>query len=88
MTDIENEEIELSARSCEVTHDGITVQVGIFRLAGSQDGWTLEVVDEEDNSLIWEDTFETDREAWEEFERAVAEEGIEHLVGPGVDQVN
>lgn len=92
MTDIDNQEaeqeIELSEHSSEVTHDGITVQVGIYRAAGSQDGWNLEVVDEDDNSLIWEDTFESDQDAWDEFERAVSEEGIEQLVGPAVDDAN
>lgn len=89
MTDIENEEaeqeIELSELSSELTHEGITVQVGIYRAAGSQDGWTLEVIDEDDNSLIWEDTFALEQDAWDEFERALSEEGIEQLVGPAVD---
>lgn len=85
MTTNDHDEIELSEHSSEVTQDGITVQVGIYRPAGSQDGWTLEVVDEDDNSLIWEDTFESDLDAWNEFERALSEEGIEQLVGSAVD---
>ena len=88
MTEDDAQDIELSERSSEVTHEGITVQVGIYRAAGSKDGWTLEVIDEDDNSLIWEDSFATDAEAWEEFERAVAEDGIAQLIGPATDELN
>jgi hypothetical protein len=88
MSEEHEQDIELSEHSSEVTHDGITVQVGIYRAAGSQDEWTLEVIDADDNSLIWEDTFATEQEAWDEFERAVEEEGIEQLVGPAIDQIN
>ncbi|KKB85988.1 hypothetical protein VW29_04410 [Devosia limi DSM 17137] len=88
MTEDDAQDIELSERSSEVTHEGITVQVGIYRAAGSNDGWTLEVIDEDDNSLIWEDSFATDAEAWEEFERAVAEDGISQLIGPATDELN
>jgi hypothetical protein len=78
----EDQDIELSEHSCEISQDGITVQVGIYRLKDSNDGWTLEVVDEDDNSLIWEDTFATEIDAWNEFQRALDDEGIAQLIGP------
>ena len=77
----EDQDIELSEQSCEISQDGITVQVGIYRVKGSNDGWTLEVVDEDDNSLLWEDTFATEMDAWNEFQRALDEEGIAQLIG-------
>lgn len=84
----EDQDIELSEQSCEFTQDGITVQVGIYRLKDSNDGWTLEVVDDDDNSLIWEDTFPTEMDAWNEFQRALEEEGIAQLIGPPDEAVH
>lgn len=87
MTDNDSQDIEFSARSSEITHDGITVQVGIYRIAGA-DGWTLEVIDADDNSLTWEDTFPTEGDAWNEFERALEEDGIAQLIGPAIDDLH
>jgi hypothetical protein len=69
-------EIERSALSGTVTRDGVSVQVEIYRLAGSTEGWSLEVVDEEDASTVWDDLFATDQEAYAEFYRTLELEGI------------
>lgn len=65
-----------SSLSQTVTVDNITVQVRIFKLE-EDDGWTLEVVNEAGTSTVWEDPFATDAHAFEAFQRAVEEEGIE-----------
>jgi len=75
MTD-EDPEIEHSPLCGRVTRDGITIQVQIYRLAGSTDGWSLEVVDQEDASTVWDDLFATDEEAYAEFYRTLETEGI------------
>jgi uncharacterized protein len=65
-----------------VSGDERTVKVQIYS-TGHED-WVLEVVDEFGNSTVWDDLFETDAEAYEEFKRTLAEEGIESLIGlPG-----
>ena len=60
--------------------DGHIVKVEIY--SGGKNDWILEVVDADRNSTVWNSTFETDELAWEEFKRAVEEEGIESTTGP------
>jgi hypothetical protein len=55
----------------DVARDGITVRVEIYRLAGGREGWLLEVVDQEGTATVWQDLFETDREAYAEFQRTL-----------------
>lgn len=56
------------------TEGDMTVDVQIYRLEDTQ--WTLEVVDGEGTSTVWDDQFETAAEAKAEFLRSVAEEGL------------
>jgi hypothetical protein len=72
-------ELIMSPLCQPVTHAGHTVEVEIYR--GPASGWTLEVVDEYRNSTVWDDQFETDQEAWEEFQRTIAEEGVHAVIG-------
>ncbi|PWJ79854.1 hypothetical protein C7441_114132 [Pseudaminobacter salicylatoxidans] len=67
--------IVVSPLSGEFTRDGITVVVIIYRALGGA-GWLLEVVYDEDIATSWEDPFETDQEARDEFLRTVEREGI------------
>jgi uncharacterized protein len=62
-----------------VTRDGKTVQVDIYE--DGQGGWLLEVVDEFWNSTVWDDSFESDREALAEALKTIDEEGIDSLIG-------
>ena len=68
-------EIITSRLSRAVTKDGVTVEVSIIRLKG-ETGWSLEVVNAKNTSIVWDDLFATDDEAYAEFERTVAEEGM------------
>lgn len=58
--------------------DGITVEVCICRLEDSK--WTLEVVDENNTSIVWQGEFETDAEAYAEFLRSVETEGLDRIL--------
>jgi hypothetical protein len=64
-----------SSLSRTVTRDEITVRVEIIRLEG-ETGWSLEVVNAKNTSIVWDDLFATDEDAYAEFERAVTEEGM------------
>jgi hypothetical protein len=66
-----------------ITIDGRTVQVEIY--GGDPGKWILEVVDEFNNSTVWDDQYETDKEALEEVEKAIKEEGIQTLIGKPSD---
>ncbi len=61
-----------------LTEDGHTVQIEIYR--GEDSDWVLEVVDEHNNSTVWDDQFSSDQAALDEAVRTVREEGIESLV--------
>lgn len=61
------------------TSDGITVNVDIYRLEDSE-GWTLELVDANWNSIVWDELFLTDEEAWQEFLTGVQEIGLAKLL--------
>lgn len=65
------------SQTCEV--DGHSVDIQIYRLPGT--GWTLEVVDEHNNSTVWEGEFETDQAALETALADIKSEGIEAFIG-------
>ncbi|GJE62517.1 hypothetical protein [Methylobacterium trifolii] len=76
MASVAERELEHSPLSGRITLDGVTVEVHICRFAGTDDEWTLEVVDHEGGHTVWDTTFADDQDAYEAFELAVAENGI------------
>jgi len=46
-------------------------------------GWTAEVVDQYNNSTVWDGEFETDQAALDEVLKDIQEEGIEAFIGMG-----
>jgi hypothetical protein len=63
--------------------EGQTVKIQIYRLPDT--GWTLEVVDEFNNSTVWDNEFATDQEALDEFLAEVKTDGIHSYIGNGPD---
>ena len=61
------------------TRDGVTVGVHIYRLE-HEDKWTLEVVDGENNSIVWNGDFDTNGKAHDEFLRTVETEGMDGIL--------
>jgi hypothetical protein len=68
-----------SSLSRTVTRNGVTVKVQIYRLE-LEPGWSLEVVNQTNTSIVWETLFDTDEEANQAFEIALDEEGIESFL--------
>ena len=60
------------------TEGDVTVDVQIYRLEDTK--WTLEVIDNQGTSIVWDDQFDTDDAARREFNRSVAEEGLTGIV--------
>ncbi|SHF60046.1 Base plate wedge protein 53 [Microbulbifer donghaiensis] len=58
----------------------VSVHIDIYE--DGEGGWLLEVVDDNNNSTVWEDSFDTEEEALEEALDALRDEGIETFVGP------
>lgn len=68
--------LEHSELAGEFTDDGITVLVDIFRPAGTNGDWQMEVVTQDEDLIQWEEPFPTDRDAFDEFLAVVARDGI------------
>lgn len=79
--EIEDREIEYAPLCGRVTREGVTVDVKIYRFAGTDDPWQLEVVDHKDWSTVWDDQFPTDKDAYRTFYEAADEEGMASFVG-------
>lgn len=56
------------------------MSVEIYRLAEGEEGWSLEVVDHEGGSTLWEDRFATDSDAYAEFYQTLGTEGIKSFL--------
>jgi len=76
----EDPEIEESPLSGIVTRDGVSIHVEIYRLVEGDESWTLEVVNYEGGSTVWDDRFATDKEAYAEFYRVLETDGIESFL--------
>ena len=81
-------EIESSPLCRKMEQNGIEVEIHIFRIQGSDEGWSLEVVDEESNSTVWDELFDTDHAALDELMRTIEEEGISVFLHPPDDQLH
>jgi hypothetical protein len=68
-----------SPLSQHVSRAGKTVRIDIYE--DGDGGWILEVVDEFNNSTVWDDHFPSDQAALDEALRTVEAEGIESLIG-------
>jgi uncharacterized protein len=75
-----------SRHSGYVTRDDVTIELCIYRLQHSK--WTLEVVDAEGTSTVWDEEFETDDDALAEFERTVRDDGMLEFVPAASKRVN
>lgn len=64
----------ISPKSQEMVVEGLPFSVEIYRLEG-QATWTLEVVDPEGTSHVWDDAFASDKDARTEALRALEEKG-------------
>lgn len=71
-----------SSLSGIVTRDGVRVEVNIVRLEDEK-LWSLEVVNVDGTSIVWDERFSSDDEAHAEFERTVSEEGMKTFLDQG-----
>ena len=58
-----------------VSKDNVTVEVIIVRLE-NEPNWSLEVLNNAGTSIVWDDLFDSDEDAYAEFQRTVEEEGM------------
>ncbi|RJS94161.1 hypothetical protein [Salinisphaera sp. Q1T1-3] len=77
----EERELEDSTLSGPLTSGRRKVEIQIYRLKGDQ-AWTLEVVDEYNNSTVWDETFTSDSAALADAKKAILENTIGAFIGP------
>jgi hypothetical protein len=70
-----------SSLSGVVSQDGVKVEICIVRLEHEK-LWTLEVVNAAGTSVVWDGQFSSDEEAYAEFKRTVAAEGMQAFLDP------
>ena len=58
-----------------VSKDNVTVEVIIVRLE-NEPKWSLEVVNDAGTSIVWDDLYDSDDDAYAEFQQTVEEEGM------------
>ncbi|MBP1885096.1 hypothetical protein J2Z50_003386 [Ensifer mexicanus] len=83
-----DQQYEFSEFSGEFVDDDVTVILRIYRPAGTNSDWTLEVFDEEGNTTVWNDTFDTDRDAFEEFLATVQRDGMRSFLDEPVQKLH
>ncbi len=69
-------DFEHSRLSGKFTRNGIRVEVEIYRNAGTNDTWRLEVVNENGGCIRWHVRFSSEEEAYQAFLAVVDQEGI------------
>ena len=64
-----------SGLSGEINRNEVTIELCIYRLE-HEDEWSLEVVNSNGTSIVWDKTFSSDQDAYDVFEKTVKEEGM------------
>ena len=77
-------ELEYSPLTQTITEHDRSIDVYISREKGGSE-WYLEVVDDQDNSSVWEDAFASDKQALNLVTKIIAQEGFTIFLGPGPD---
>ncbi|MDV6314846.1 hypothetical protein [Idiomarina sp. HP20-50] len=76
----EEQQVIQSKHTQEYSDNGKTVEIDIYR--SEESGWILEIVDQNNNSTLWEDEFEKEEDALAEALDALKEEGIDNFIEP------
>ncbi|NYS26398.1 hypothetical protein HUK65_15535 [Rhodobacteraceae bacterium 2376] len=66
--------IVTSGKSMTVLNDGVRFRIEIYRLE-TDSAWTLEVVDPENTSHVWDEQFASDSDACDAAIKAIESEG-------------
>lgn len=75
-------EFEHSPLSGEFTRGNITVDVEIYRTAGTQDPWELAVVSLSGGCTRWHERFATEQQAYQAFITMVEADGMASFAEP------
>ncbi len=73
-------EVKLSALFQTYKEGDKSVEVEIYK-GEDDDGWILEILDGLGNSMISDEMFLTEQQAWDQFVTDVKEDGIDAFIG-------
>lgn len=76
----DDDDVKMSPLSQRFEQDGKAVHIEIYE--DGEGGWLLEIVDDDNNSTMWEDAFDSEEDALAEALATISEEGIDVLIGP------
>jgi hypothetical protein len=76
-----------SRLSRKITREGTTLEVLIYRVEGDE-AWTLEVIDHEGGSTVWDATFVTEQDALNEVFQTIASGGISGFVRDHIQRLH
>ena len=65
--------------------DGKSIEIEIYRMPDT--GWNVQVVDTFGNSTVWDDEFESDKEALQFVLAEIERDGIDEFIGPPSNRV-
>ena len=60
--------------------DGKSIEIEIYRMPDA--AWNVQVVDTFGNSTVWDDEFESDKEALQFVLAEIERDGIDEFIGP------
>lgn len=73
-------EVKLSPLSKKYSEGNKSVEVEIYK-GEDDEGWILELLDNLGNSMIADEMFKTEQEAWDQFIDDVKNDGIDAFIG-------
>jgi hypothetical protein len=76
----EEYQVRLSPLCRKAEFDGECVNILIY--LDDEGRWALAVMDENENTAVWDDSFDSDQEALDEAIKVIEEEGIQSFIDP------
>jgi len=74
-------EVEHSTLCQKIERDGRSIHVEIYRGKDHDEGWLLEIVDlDSGSSIVWDDLFKTDSEAFEFLLAEITAQGLDQVI--------
>jgi hypothetical protein len=71
-------ELEMSPLCQTINANGRSVEVEIY--TDGNNNWTLEIVDEDNTSIVWDEQFKSDKDALDYLLSEIEKEGLDALI--------
>ena len=85
MPDYTKDDLIKSLLDQTYSKDGKSIKIEIYRMPDT--GWNVQVVDTFGNSTVWDDEFESDKEALQFVLAEIERDGIDEFIGPPSNRV-